>query len=293
MKRSLFLSFLLFLGGLLSYFSLSANQNTEPSQVLVEKSQAPTSFFIVIPSYNNEPWCLQTLDSLAIQSYPYWHAYYINDCSTDKTGELVEEFVKKHHLEDKFTIVHNEKRQGALANTYNAIQKAHPNDVVMIIDGDDQLINDGVCEYVASVYTKHPEIWLTYGNYVSQPFMRRCVCRKFPKKIIRTNDFRNYKYSSSHLRTFYAGLFQRIKKEDLMMNGEFLPSAGDVATMLPMLEMASKGHFRFLSKILYIYRDNNPLNDFRNRPLQKSCSDYVRALPPYEPLTFAPWQNSK
>jgi len=293
MKRlfSLLLSTLFLLGGLLSYFSLSANQNTQPLQLSIEKSRAPITFFIVIPSFNNESWCLQNLESIAIQSYPHWHAYYINDCSTDKTGALVEEFVKKNHLENKFTIVHNEKRQGALANTYHAIQKADPNDVVMIVDGDDQLVNDGVCTYVASVYRKHPEIWLTYGTYISQPFMRRSVCKKFPKKVRRGNDFRSYKYVSGHLRTFYAGLFQLIKKEDLMLNSEFLPSAGDVATMLPMLEMASSRHFRYLSKVLYIYRDNNPLNDFRNRPVQKSCSDYVRSLPPYEPLTEASWQN--
>ena len=290
MKRLFFVSSLFLVCYFFSYFSLCANAENEiaPSKG-VKKTSEPISFFIVIPSYNNELWYKQNLDSIAIQNYPNWHAYYINDCSTDKTGELVEKFVKDNHLEEKFTIVHNTTRKGALANTYNAIQTANPCSVVVIVDGDDQFVNDGVLDYVARVYKRHPKTWLTYGSYISQPFMRRCICTKFPKKIIRNNAFRKYRYISAHLRTFYAGLFQLIKKEDLMINNEFLQSAGDVATMLPMLEMASLGHFRYLSKVLYIYRDNNPLNDFRNRPLQKSCSQFARSRPAYTPLRHAPW----
>lgn len=288
MKRLFFISSLLLVCYFFSYFSLCANAKNEMTSSKA-KAPEPISFFIVIPSYNNELWYKQNLDSIAIQNYPNWHAYYINDCSSDKTGALVEQYVKEHHLEEKFTIVHNKERKGALANTYNAIHTAHPRSVVVIVDGDDQLVNDGVLSYVAGVYKKHPKTWMTYGSYISQPFMRRCICDKFPKKIISKNTFRQYRYISAHLRTFYAGLFQQIKKEDLMMDGEFLQSAGDVATMLPMLEMSSLGHFRYLSKVLYIYRDNNPLNDFRNRPLQKKCSMFVRSRPPYSPLPRASW----
>lgn len=60
---------------------------------------------------------------------------------------------------------------------------------------------------------------------------------------------------------------------------------GDMAIMLPMLEMSSKGHFRFIKKVLYIYNVENPLNDHRvNAELQRSLDAYIRAKPRYEPL---------
>ncbi|MDB6080784.1 MAG: hypothetical protein JWO53_56 [Chlamydiia bacterium] len=257
------------------------------------EKQKPISLFVVIPSYNNEQWCIENLSSIITQTYPHWHAYYINDCSKDKTGGMVDEFIKQYNVSDKITVQHNEERHGALANIYSTIQKADPNTVVIIIDGDDKLANKNVFRTIAKIYQKHPEVWLTYGNYLPMPNerKRKSICQEFPKEIMEQTTFRRYKYVTGHLRTFYAGLFQLIKKEDLMENGEFLPSAGDVATMMPMCEMAALGHIRFVPKILYIYNDANPINDFKNRPVQAHCSHLIRTRPAYKSLRKAPWKH--
>jgi glycosyltransferase involved in cell wall biosynthesis len=225
-----------------------------------------------------------------MQNYPHWHATYINDCSTDRTGQFAEEFIDEHHLRHKFTVVHNKKRRGALANTYRTIKKAHPNHIIVIVDGDDKLADANVFSYVAQLYKNDPNLWLTYGSYDSQPIPRRSVCSEFPKHIIKHHDFRHYKYVTGHLRTFCAGLFQQIKKKDLLENGRFLPSAGDVATMIPMMEMAVKGHYLYVKKLLYIYNDGNPINDYKNQAVQRRCSLLVRSRSPYKPLKRAVWQ---
>jgi hypothetical protein len=43
------------------------------------------------------------------------------------------------------------------------------------------------------------------------------------------------------------GLFKKIKKEDLLYEGEFVLMSWDIAMMFPMLEMESKGHIAFIS----------------------------------------------
>ena len=242
--------------------------------------------YVVIPSYNNEKYCIENLTSLAQQKYFSWEAVYINDCSEDRTGELVRKFIKKNKLQKKIRLINNKRRCGALENTYNAIKKADPRSVVIILDGDDYLIDDRVFDYIAQVYKRNPHIWLTYGNYIAKPNPRRSVCAPYPAEVIRNHSFRSYKYVSSHLRTFYAALFHKIKKKDLLHKGKFFPAAGDVATMLPMLEMAAEGHFAFIDKVLYVYRDNNPINDFRKRAtLQRECNEIIRSQTPYKPLT--------
>jgi len=249
-------------------------------------AHTPVSLYVVMCSYNNERWVQENLTSVAQQRYPHWQACYINDCSEDKTGEVVDQFVKEHHLEDKIHVIHNKKRQGALANTYYAIKKAPPRSVVIIVDGDDRVKGPDAFGYIASLYNKHPHIWMTYGSYEIQPNPDyRNVCRAFPKWVIRKNAFRQYRTVASHLRTFYARLFQRIKKKDLMDNkGHFLASAGDCAAMLCMLEQSARGHFHYVRKVLYIYNNGNPINDFRNRKLQKRCLAIVRSRKPYKPL---------
>jgi glycosyltransferase involved in cell wall biosynthesis len=246
---------------------------------------------VVIPSYNNAQWVEGNLSSLCEQTWTGWHAVYINDCSQDNTGALAAAFIRAHHLEQKITLINNPERKGALYNTYTAIHQADPNWVIVMLDGDDKFLDPRALEIIATIYQSNPEIWLTWGNYISAPIPLRGVCREFPRWVIKKNSFRKYKFITGHIRTFYAGLFQLIKKEDLMKDGSFLPSAGDVATMLPMLEMASRGHFYFINKVLYEYNDANPINDFRRRAIQRSCSLYVRSLPPYAPLERATWRN--
>ena len=257
-----------------------------------DQESNPLHLFVVIPSYNNEKWCIKNIESIAAQIYPYWSACYINDCSTDNTGLLVEQYIQDNNLQEKIHLIHNKERRGMLANTYLAIQMAKPDWVVLTVDGDDYLLYDKVFDYVANVYSQNNDVWLTYGNWISDPPGHPfCHCKPFPEEVLRENSFRKWRYNSHHLRTFYAGLFQQIAKEDLMNEGEFFPSAGDVAYMMPMLEMASKGHIHFIKKKFYVYNVANPINDSHNRPLQAQCSKIIRKRLPYTPLEKPIWRS--
>lgn len=102
------------------------------------------------------------------------------------------------------------------------------------------------------------------------------------------NCFRQYDkvpFVTTHLRTFKAALFKRIKKEDLLYNGEFYPVAGDLAWIFPLIEMSSKGHVRFIPDVLYYYNNYNPLCDHnKNYALQRQFTYEIYAKKPYEPL---------
>jgi glycosyltransferase involved in cell wall biosynthesis len=244
-----------------------------------------TQFAIVIPSYNNAKWCEKNLASVCTQTNPNWHIYYINDASSDKTKKLVKHFIKQHNISKKCTLINNKTRKGALANLYNTINSINPNHVVVLLDGDDWFNNPAVLETLATVYA-NPNTWLTYGSFVSEPAGYPSPGRPIPPVISETLSFRSHRWVSSHLRTFYAKLFQNIKRSDLLFKGSFYPMAWDLAIMFPMLEMASKGHFQFVDKILYTYNISNPLNDFKvNRKLLHQLDKEIRKKPPYPALS--------
>ncbi|MFA6535598.1 MAG: glycosyltransferase family 2 protein, partial [Candidatus Babeliales bacterium] len=219
-------------------------------------------FVVIIASFNNKNWYKVNLDSILSQKYENYKVIYIDDNSTDGTGGLVKEYISAHKDKlNKILFIQNTVRCGATANIYKAIHSCDNDSIIVILDGDDWVKNDHVLALLNKVYSD-PNIWLTYGQFERYPYCTVGYCSEIPEEVIKANSFRSYKWVSSHLRTFYAWLYKRIKLEDLMFDGEFVPVCSDLVTMFPMLEMAGR-HFKFISDVLYVYNCINP-NSYKN-----------------------------
>jgi len=247
----------------------------------------PVEFVVVVTAYNQGAThgnrCLKNLESIRKQTYPNFTVMYVDDCSTDDMGKLVDDFVAKNHLENKFTIIHNTERVGKMCNQYRVINQLDPHKVVIDMDGDDELAHEHVLDIVASYYADE-NVWLTYGSYISQ-FGEIGLGSPFPESVIRKQNFRSSSWRTSHLKTYYAELFQLIKKEDVTVNGGFIAVCEDQAIMFPMLEMAGKGHFKFIKNILYIfYIAPHPWFGDDRLPKKNMFQEYVLSRPPYAPL---------
>lgn len=240
---------------------------------------------IIVPSYNNEKWCKKNLDSIRQQNYDNFKVIYINDNSIDKTGKLVESYIKAYKLEEKFTVINNKKRRGALENQYNAIHACSNDDIIVLVDGDDQLSHSDVLKIINSQY-QNKDIWVTYGQLRVIPSGKIWECTRFSQNIIKKNEFRKTPFFVSHLRTFYAGLFKLIKKEDLFYQGNFFSMTGDRAVMAPLIEMTG-GKFAYIPDILYFYNTANQISDYNvDSELQCKLNDIIMNMPPYKPVSW-------
>ncbi|MFC1842065.1 glycosyltransferase family 2 protein [Candidatus Dependentiae bacterium] len=218
---------------------------------------------VIIPSYNNMKWYEKNLSMLAAQekTYKNWKAIYIDDCSKDDTGQAVEHYIKKHNLEHKIKLIKNTVNKGAMYNLYHAIHSCKNGDIVVTLDGDDWFKDEHVLSYINQVY-QDKNVWMTYGQYEIYPSGKTGHCQKIPDVITSQNAFRKFRWLSSHLRTFYAGLFKKIAKKDLLYENKFYAMTWDMAMMFPMLEMAGK-HAVSIDKVLYVYNQENPINDWK------------------------------
>lgn len=244
----------------------------------------PIEFVIIIPTRNNQKWALENITSAAEQDYENFSIRVINDDSGDNTGVIITDYIREHKLENKIEYRLNTQRQGALKNFYDAIHEIPDHKIILMLDGDDKLAHTNVLRYLADIYNDKTT-WITYGQFMHVPPGKIGSCCEFPEQIKKNNSFRSYEWVASHLRTCYAGLFKKIKKEDLLFNGEFCSVAWDNALMFPMLEMASQGHIRFIPEVLYIYNELNPASDCRiQRSLVQTIERYIRNKKQYEPL---------
>jgi glycosyltransferase involved in cell wall biosynthesis len=236
---------------------------------------------VVIPSYNNARWCERNLLSVFAQKYSNYHVIYTDDCSSDNTYELVTALVKKYHQEHRVTAIRNQDRCKALKNLVRMIYSCNNHDLILTMDGDDWFPNENVFSYINNVYAD-PTVWITYGQYAEihpDGTYTRGFNGPMPDSVIKNNLFRDQFFS--HLRTFYAGLFKKIRIEDLMYEGEFFAMSWDLAIMIPMMEMA-RYHFKYIPDILYIYNALNEINDHKvSRELQKTHERIIRSRTPY------------
>jgi glycosyltransferase involved in cell wall biosynthesis len=236
---------------------------------------------IVIPSYQNKEWCEKNLTSALNQNYSNFRIVYADDCSTDGTAEEVEIVKAEYDKDNKITLIRNTTRHRPLGNVYNMVHTCDDDEIVVILDGDDWFPHNEVLNRVNQEYN-NGNVWMTYGQFISYPDNGPgCSCA-IPKEIINAGAYRRYQWCSSHLRTYYAWLFKKIKKEDLMHNGEWIKMAGDLAAAFPLLEMAGLNQ-SFIPDILYVYNYQTPINEAKvNRSLQIEFERIIRSKPPYQ-----------
>jgi glycosyltransferase involved in cell wall biosynthesis len=238
---------------------------------------------VVIPSYNNQQWCIRNLASVFSQKYNNYRVIYIDDYSSDNTYELAARCILSCHQEHRTTLIHNSINQGSLANLYRAIHSCDDNEIIVLLDGDDCFAHDEVLNTINDAY-EQSGAWIIYSQHQCYPSLQRGDSAAFAPSVIKQCAFRRVNWVSSALRTFYAGLFKNISLHDLLYKGTFFPVAGDLAYMFPLLEMAGDKIY-FLDQILYIYNVVNPINDFKiHGGLQKKLDHFIRGKDSYQPI---------
>ena len=258
------------------------------------KNESRVNFAVVCPAWESEAWARRCLESIKRQTYPHFQCIYVDANSTDDTYAVARRTVSG---DQRFTIVRNEVRQYPLANiVYGTNQVAqNPNDVIVIVDGDDWLKHDRVFEEMAKIYSD-PGVWITYGNH---EFLRRSWRQKikrrrlkgvheYPWYVSEYGLYRHYPFfCAGHLRTYRKFLFDSIRDEDLRDDdGDYFWGGGDAATMYPMLEMATAKHARYIDEVLYVYNNDHGLSEMRpeTRDRKNLVKMKIQALRKYKPL---------
>jgi glycosyltransferase involved in cell wall biosynthesis len=244
-------------------------------------------------AWNCEAWIKRSLKSIQSQTYANFRCVVIDDVSPDQTYEYAREAVKG---DERFTVIRNTDRKYQLANAIEATRLAaqDPQDVIVIVDGDDWLKHERVFERIAEIYSD-PKVWLTYGNYELLKRNWREVLRRkdrrgtqrYPKAVEDSGLYRYHPFMAGHLRTYRKFLFDAVRDEDLRdEDGGYYWAAGDAALGYPMLEMATASHIRYVDEILYVYNNDHPFSDNRPQTRERKLLVKLRiaSRPRYIPL---------
>lgn len=222
-------------------------------------SKEETHFKIIVPVYNSEEWITKCIESIKNQTYSNFECLVGDDISTDKTHNVCLKYIESIE-DDRFTIVQNSDKKYALQNIYDLIKSSEPspNDVIVVLDGDDWFTNSHVLGTLNEIYQKE-RCWLTYGSFVNYPQGHiGPEASEYPVSIISSNSFRTDQWRASHLKTFQYFLWDQINLNDLKdQSGKFYEVSYDQAMMLPMMEM-SGNRIKYVPQVLCVYNTSNP-----------------------------------
>jgi glycosyltransferase involved in cell wall biosynthesis len=119
------------------------------------KNMANGFVSIGVPVYNGEEFLREALSSIRNQTYKNWECNIINNCSSDKTFEIAEEFVKK----DQRFKLHNYEEYLPVVQNWNRIaDHISPGAEYLKIVQADDLIDPSFLEEMIKVMTQHPSI---------------------------------------------------------------------------------------------------------------------------------------
>lgn len=95
---------------------------------------------VIVPVYNVEEFVVGCLESINAQTYQDYEVIVVEDCSTDNSKCLVEEYVKTH---GKFRLLPLEKN-GGLMHAWMEGVKVSKGDYFFFVDSDDTITPDAV-----------------------------------------------------------------------------------------------------------------------------------------------------
>ena len=105
---------------------------------------------VIIPVYNVEKWLNKCVDSILAQSYENFEVILVNDGSTDKSGDICDQYLKE---DNRVKVFHNKNK--GLSYSRNFGVKNSNGKYVMFVDSDDFLSEKNAYQEMVNILEKN------------------------------------------------------------------------------------------------------------------------------------------
>jgi glycosyltransferase involved in cell wall biosynthesis len=239
--------------------------------------------FVVVPFWNCEDLLQRCLDSLGTQTHPAT-VVLIDDASAAPARELARTWCER--ASGRVCLSRSDNGGPAAARRdglrWVLDHADSERDVVVLLDGDDELAHPQALSTIAAVYGADPRIELTLGGHRRASgkaiYRRRYQAWQFELGLARAVSWR-----ARHPRTFRVGRLRQVWPQIHWRwpNGSWIRSGTDVLLILPMLATLRWHELVQLEEVLYVYNDVRPdgttiESTLQGRWMQLCAEAYVR-----------------
>lgn len=121
---------------------------------------------IIIPVYNVAAYIKRCLQSVVDQTYTDMECILVDDCGSDNSIYLAQDFINNYKGHIAFTILHHEKNKGQAAARNTGLKYAK-GEYIYFLDSDDAITTDCI-EELTSLVMKYPDAAFAQGNYLDR-----------------------------------------------------------------------------------------------------------------------------
>lgn len=118
---------------------------------------------IIVTNYNYEKFIIPCLQSIAAQTYTRYKCVVVDDCSSDRSVELINAFIRSDRS-GRFSLVCRSENGGQMAAFKTGIQHAE-GVFVSFIDADDILFDNFIAAHVTAHLGQHPVAFTSSNQY--------------------------------------------------------------------------------------------------------------------------------
>lgn len=115
---------------------------------------------IITPCYNAVPFIAQTIESVLTQTYPYWEMLIVDDCSTDRSAEIIQTYVKRDLRIKYFRTDHP---SGSPSLPRNIAMEQAQGEYIAFLDSDDAWLPSKLEEQV--IFIRSGPYDFIYSDY--------------------------------------------------------------------------------------------------------------------------------
>lgn len=225
---------------------------------------------IISPFYNAQNYIENCILSVATQDYDNYTHILVDDCSTDNSYKVAKETIKNlpDKVRKKFKLIKNGKNVGAVENQIMNIVGLPDDTIVMMLDGDDCLVNNNSIFQKYNTLYSQGDVEFTYGSMWSMVDNIPLIAQPYPKHIRESKQYKKHRFPwnmpYTHLRTFKKKLINDIPMSAFQdEKGKWFRAGGDTAIFYNIIEKAQPDKIKVVTDIVYNYNDKNPLNDYK------------------------------
>lgn len=114
---------------------------------------------VIMPLYNSEQYVIEAIESVKKQTYDEWEMIIVDDCSTDQSALIVDEYAKR---DKRIKFIHLNRNSGAAVARNVAIEKARGN-YIAFLDADDQWHEDKLEKQIG--FMEEQQCSFSFTNY--------------------------------------------------------------------------------------------------------------------------------